>query len=114
VTGRLELRAGIQTGFCTVGVFGSDLLRSYTAVGSPVTVASALRDDASPGMIVSGPAAWALLEDVPGMRAKARGARSLNGVARPMESHEIVGIAGVQPPIERPTQRWRELSFMPR
>ncbi len=114
VTGKLALRAGIQTGFCTVGVFGSDLLRSYTAVGSPVTVASALRDDASPGVIVSGPAAWALLQDVPGVRAKARGARTINGVARPMESYEIVALAEPDAPIEQPSQRWRDYSFMPR
>lgn len=40
---------GINTGYCTVGVFGSDLLRSYAAVGPPMSVAEKLATEASAG-----------------------------------------------------------------
>ena len=34
----LRVRVGVNTGHCTVGVFGSDLLRAYKAVGFAVNV----------------------------------------------------------------------------
>ncbi|HZE07370.1 MAG TPA: adenylate/guanylate cyclase domain-containing protein, partial [Gemmatimonadaceae bacterium] len=88
VSGSLEMRAGIQTGFSTVGVFGTDVLRRYTAVGTPVVVADALKADADPGTIVCGSATQALLGDDGDFVATNRGSRSL-GLARPIVSYEI-------------------------
>jgi class 3 adenylate cyclase len=48
----LNIRVGINTGECTAGVFGSDSLRSYTVIGSPVNLAARLISVAPPGGIV--------------------------------------------------------------
>jgi signal transduction histidine kinase/class 3 adenylate cyclase/CheY-like chemotaxis protein len=109
VTDTLEMRAGIQTGYCTIGVFGSDVLRSYTAVGTPVTIATMLQQDALPGAIVSGVATYSLIEDR--LRGTPRGVRPLRGISRSVESyelHEEADAAAVVLP------RLRDFAFMPR
>lgn len=106
---RPDLSAGVFTGYCTVGVFGGDVLRSYTAIGTPVTIAALLQRDAMPGVIVCGTPTYALIEDH--VMGHARGARKLVGVARPVDSFEIderpVSESGQLP-------RHREFAFMPR
>ena len=48
----LQIRIGINTGFCTVGNFGSDDRLDYTAVGATVNLASRLEGAAAPGSIL--------------------------------------------------------------
>ena len=48
----LQVRMGINTGFCTVGNFGSNDRLDYTAVGSAVNLASRLEAAATPGAIM--------------------------------------------------------------
>ena len=48
----LQVRMGINTGFCTVGNFGSNDRLDYTAVGSAVNLASRLEAAATPGSIM--------------------------------------------------------------
>tara|TARA_B100001173_G_scaffold280317_1_gene263663 strand:- start:195 stop:1148 length:954 start_codon:yes stop_codon:yes gene_type:complete len=48
----LQIRIGINTGFCTVGNFGSDNRLDYTAVGGAVNLASRLEHLALPGTAV--------------------------------------------------------------
>jgi PAS domain S-box-containing protein len=50
----LQVRAGVNTGHATIGIFGSDLLRTYTAMGAVVSLAARLRDEAAPGQILCG------------------------------------------------------------
>ena len=45
----LKVRVGINTGHCTVGVLGSDVMRAYKAVGFAVNVAARLQSEAEPG-----------------------------------------------------------------
>jgi adenylate cyclase len=47
----LEIRIGINTGYCTVGNFGSDERLDYTAVGGTVNLASRLESLAESGSI---------------------------------------------------------------
>lgn len=59
----VTLRVAINTGFCTVGVYGSELFQSYTAVGAPVTVAVLLADRTVDDQVVATAATHALVED---------------------------------------------------
>ena len=48
----LRVRMGVTTGYCTVGNFGSEHRLEYTALGSPVNLASRLQAIAPPGGIL--------------------------------------------------------------
>ena len=109
IIGRLELRIGLHTGYCTVGLFGGDALRSYTAVGTPVTIAALLEQDAAPGSIVCGAPTYVLIQDR--VDAVPRGARPLRGMARTVESYELTSRS--EEAVVR-LQRLRDFSFMPR
>ena len=59
----LRVRVGVNTGHCTVGVFGSDLLRAYKAVGFAVNMAARLQSEADPGTLLVGFRTYALVKD---------------------------------------------------
>lgn len=86
--GDVTLRIGINTGYCTVGVFGSDLLKSYAALGNPVNVAARLQTEASPGTILCGFPSYAIVKNR--VRAKGRGELQLKGISHPVEVYEIL------------------------
>ena len=48
----LEMRIGVNTGYCTVGNFGSDDRLDYTIIGGQVNLASRLEGIAKPGNII--------------------------------------------------------------
>lgn len=84
----LDVRLGINTGYCTVGIFGSDLLQSYTAYGTPVNIAARLQNKAAGGEILCGFSTYALVQDR--VRAKAREPLFLRGIAHPVEAYAIL------------------------
>jgi signal transduction histidine kinase/class 3 adenylate cyclase len=86
----LDVRIGINTGYCTLGVFGSDIQRSYTAIGAPVNIAARLQAEAPPGGILCGFSTFAAIQDR--VHAKAHGSLSLRGVGHPVEAYEILGL----------------------
>lgn len=98
----LRVRVGVNTGHCTVGVFGSDVLRAYKAVGFAVNVAARLQSEAEPGVVLAGFRTYALVKDR--VRAEQREPLMLKGAARPVEAWEILGLvdaSGEEPTIER-------------
>lgn len=86
----LRVRVGVNTGHCTVGVFGSDVLRAYKAVGFAVNVAARLQSEAEPGMVLVGFRTYALVKDL--VRAQQREPLILKGAARPVEAWEILSL----------------------
>jgi class 3 adenylate cyclase len=86
----LRVRVGVNTGHCTVGVFGSDLMRAYKAVGFPVNVAARLQTEAEPGTVLVGFRTYALVKDR--VRAELREPLRLKGAARPVEAWEILAL----------------------
>jgi class 3 adenylate cyclase/CheY-like chemotaxis protein len=87
VTQEVRVRVGIDTGYCTVGVFGSELLECYTAQGVTVNTAARLQATAAPGEILCSFATQALLEGR--MPTAPRGALTLRGIARPVETFAL-------------------------
>jgi PAS domain S-box-containing protein len=86
-----DIRVGLNTAHCTVGVFGSEVMRAYKAVGFAVNVAARLQTAADPGSILCGFRTYALVKDR--VRAEERGALSVKGALRPVEAWEIVSLA---------------------
>jgi adenylate cyclase len=84
----LQIRVGMNTGHCTLGVFGSDVMRAYKAVGFPVNIAARLQTAADPGSILCGFRTYALVEDV--VDAARREPLSVKGASRPVEAWEIL------------------------
>ena len=87
----LEIRVGVNTAHCTVGVFGSEALRAYMAVGFAVNVAARLRPRPTRAPIRCGFRTYALVKDR--VRGEERGALMVKGALRPVEAWEIVGLA---------------------
>jgi adenylate cyclase len=90
----LKIRVGINTGHCTVGVFGSEIMRAYKAVGFAVNIASRLQSEAGPGSILCGFRTYALIQDQ--VRAVEREPLTVKGAARPVEAWEITEL--IEPP----------------
>jgi class 3 adenylate cyclase len=86
---RLRIRVGINSGFCTVGNFGSSSRVDYTIVGGNVNVASRLEHQCSPGGILISGSTYALVRDI--VEVRAIGSIRVKGVAHPIESFEVVG-----------------------
>lgn len=84
----LKVRVGVNTGHCTVGVFGSDVLRAYKAVGFEVNVAARLQSEAEPGTPLVGFRTYALVKDR--VRAEKREPLSIKGASRPVEAWTIL------------------------
>jgi adenylate cyclase len=91
---RLDVHVGINTGYCTVGVFGSDFLQVYTANGTPVNIAARLEAEAQAGEILCGFSTYALVADR--VRAEARPPLLLHGIARPVEAYTILGLVDLR------------------
>jgi adenylate cyclase len=58
-----EVRMGINTGYCDVGNFGSDLRMDYTIIGSEVNMAARLEQAADPGGILISRETYGLVRD---------------------------------------------------
>ncbi|MGA1179366.1 MAG: adenylate/guanylate cyclase domain-containing protein [Marivivens sp.] len=86
----LRVRMGINTGFCTVGNFGSEHRLEYTALGSPVNLASRLQTTAEADTILMSEANHVLIEDLadcvrmPDLTVK--------GFARPVATFRLNGV----------------------
>lgn len=83
----LELRIGLNTGVCAVGVFGSDTHRTYAAIGMPTNLAARLEAAAAPGEVLVSPHTLELL----GARVASapRGVLTLKGISQPVAAHAI-------------------------
>ena len=82
------LQIGMNTGFCTLGVFGSDVLRSYTAVGAPLTLAARLQEKAPAGSVLIGLPTYAIARQ---KMSDARGPLNLSGTSGSVQYYELPG-----------------------
>lgn len=85
----LKIRVGINSGYCTVGNFGSNERMDYTLIGGNVNVASRLEHQAPIGGICISGSTYAMVKDL--VEVRAMGRISVKGVAHPIETYEVLG-----------------------
>jgi adenylate cyclase len=83
-------RTGINTGFCTVGNFGSDDRMDYTIIGSGVNLASRLEQAAPPGEIFISYETHALVKDE--VYCEERGHINVKGISHPIAIFLVVDV----------------------
>jgi len=83
-------RMGVNTGFCTVGNFGSQDRMDYTIIGAAVNLAARLEQAAGPGKILIAHETWALVKDV--VTAEERPPIKVKGIAQPIHAYEVTGL----------------------
>jgi class 3 adenylate cyclase len=85
-----ELRIGINTGFCTVGNFGSEDRMDYTIIGNEVNLAARLESHAEVGGILMAHETHALVKDT--VLAEEGDALTVKGFAKPVRTYSVVGL----------------------
>jgi class 3 adenylate cyclase/HAMP domain-containing protein len=84
----LQCRIGINTGYCTVGNFGSEARMDYTIIGAGVNLASRLEAAATPGEILLSYETYANVRDR--IHCEERGQISVKGIAYPVATYQVV------------------------
>jgi adenylate cyclase len=84
----LQVRMGINTGYCTVGNFGAETRMDYTIIGREVNLASRLESVAQPGEILIAESTYNLVRDV--IMCRDRGQINVKGFSKTVPIYEIV------------------------
>jgi class 3 adenylate cyclase len=84
----LQCRIGINTGYCTVGNFGSEVRMDYTIIGGGVNLASRLEAAATPGEILISYETYANVRHR--FHCEERGQISVKGIAYPVATYQVV------------------------
>ena len=84
-----QLRIGINTGFCTVGNFGSEDRVDYTIIGGEVNLAARLQAQAEVGGILIAHETYSLVKDE--IRAVEQAPIAVKGFARPIRCYAVKG-----------------------
>jgi class 3 adenylate cyclase len=85
-----ELRIGINTGFCTVGNFGSADRMDYTIIGNEVNLAARLESLAEVGGILMAHETHTLVKDM--IMTDEGDTLTVKGFARPVRTYKVAGI----------------------
>jgi class 3 adenylate cyclase len=85
-----ELRIGINTGFCTVGNFGSADRMDYTIIGNEVNLAARLEARAEVGGILMAHETHALVKDT--VLTEEGDTLTVKGFAKPVRTYGVVGL----------------------
>jgi class 3 adenylate cyclase len=85
-----EVRIGINTGFCTVGNFGSEDRMDYTIIGNEVNLAARLQSHSGIGGILVAQETASLIKDT--ILTEEQEAVSVKGLRPPSALYRVVGI----------------------
>ncbi len=83
-----KMRIGINTGFCTVGNFGSENRLDYTVIGAGVNMAARLESAASSGSILLSFDTYNLVKDKISCKESER--IKLKGISNPVRTYEVI------------------------
>jgi len=84
----LQVRMGVNTGYCTVGNFGAETRMDYTIIGREVNLASRLESVAQPGEILISESTYSLVRDL--IMCRDRGQINVKGFSKTVGIYEIV------------------------
>lgn len=84
----LQVRMGINTGYCTVGNFGTESRMDYTIVGKEVNLASRLESTADPGEILISHETYSLIKDK--ILCRERGVTNVRGFREPVALYQVI------------------------
>ncbi len=84
----LQVRMGVNTGYCTVGNFGAETRMDYTIIGREVNLASRLESVAQPGEVLIAESTYNLIRDV--IMCRDRGQINVKGFSKTVPIYEIV------------------------
>ncbi len=85
-----QARIGINTGYCTVGNFGSQDRMDYTIIGHEVNLASRLESSAQAGGILLAAETYSLVKDW--LEAEEQAPITVKGFSRPVKTYQVTGI----------------------
>jgi len=85
-----QVRMGINTGFCTVGNFGSEDRMDYTIIGNEVNLAARLESLAEVGGILMAHETHSLVKDA--VMAEEGDTLTVKGFAKPVRTYSVVGL----------------------
>jgi class 3 adenylate cyclase/sensor domain CHASE-containing protein len=85
----LKCRIGINTGYCTVGTFGSEDRMDYTIIGGGVNLAARLESAADSGEILVSYETYANVKRE--INCEEFGQISVKGIAYPVETYQVIG-----------------------
>ncbi len=88
ITKPLEIRMGLNTGYCTVGNFGADMRMDYTIIGREVNLASRLESSSEAGEILISHETHSLIKDV--IMSRNKGRIVVKGFSRPVQIYQVV------------------------
>lgn len=95
----LQIRMGINTGYCTVGNFGSADRIDYTAIGAGVNLAARLESAAKPGSILISSETFLMIGDH--LDCKEQGSIVLKGISAPVTTYVVLGSRSKQDTISK-------------
>lgn len=88
MTAPLQIRMGINTGYCTVGNFGTESRMDYTIIGKEVNLASRLETEAAAGEILISHETYALIKDK--IICRQRGSARVKGFRDPVPLYQVI------------------------
>jgi len=86
----LQIRMGINTGYCTVGTFGTSSHLDYTVLGTQVNLASRLESAAEPDEILISHETWSLCKDT--IMCRDKGEIQVKGFALPVKAYQVTDL----------------------
>ncbi len=87
-----EIRIGINTGYASVGNYGTQKRMAYMAVGRPVNLAARLQANCEPGRILISHSTWLLVRDT--FVCTEKGEIQVKGSHLPVKVYEVGDTAG--------------------